>query len=443
MPVRSAMMKNVMATDDPIKKKVHPEIERRFARVRELQAQGLDFIQASGLADLENRLEHWPPAWGNNLLVLIYGDFQPPKEDVAFPDLGIRMGAQKREGTIISDALIVLDAYVSVEDRSITSVLDAVRRINVFMGAWALTDWAHGYRGWWCYLMHGGIGGVMGEIDPAAIEVAVKGVLGLRADVRRRIDAALYWIRATRRLVRNSHHDAILQLYADYWNAFECLVEAVALAIPPPKPTRAAKQAQIDAFVSMHPHLTASDLTELYQQIVNPGFVGKAQYALRVCFKDEADRYIHECFARPERRERCTTFATPSTTGTWMPRIRASYSEFRLGTTDCGGLFGECSPVSFRFPRPWTSPGSVLLDEAPVRHALQPGRVGQGSAQNAVSAMDVVVMRTPDIGRSNAGCGPAIWTNAGVMPNRKGRGSRQDERARIAMVRTWERTQQL
>ena len=295
---------NEMVTDDPAKKKADPDIDRLFERARELRGQGVDIMQAVGLADLENRLQRWPPAWGDDLHILVYGDFEPPPEDVSFPDLGIRLGAKKREGSVISDALTVLDAYVSVTDKSIVSVLDAVRRINVFIGAWALTDWAHGHRGWWCYMTHGTGGGAIGKIEPAAVESAVKGVLRLRPEVRRKIDAALYWIRATRRLVRSSHHDAILQLYADYWNAFECLVEAVALAVPPAKPSRISKQAQIDAFISSRAKLTASDITELYQQVVNPGFVGKAQHALRVCFKDQADRYIRECFSRPQRRER-------------------------------------------------------------------------------------------------------------------------------------------
>jgi hypothetical protein len=37
---------------------------------------------------------------------------------------------------------------------------------------------------------------------------------------------------------------------------------------------------------------------------VNPSFVGEASPALRVCFEEEADHYIRECFTLPRRQDR-------------------------------------------------------------------------------------------------------------------------------------------
>ena len=107
-------------------------IERMLARARELRAQGLDPYHASGLANLELRLEFWPSGWApDSLHVLVYGDFEPPPTDVEIHALGIRVGSQKREGTVISDALTVVEAQVAVAERSLAAVLEASRRMNV------------------------------------------------------------------------------------------------------------------------------------------------------------------------------------------------------------------------------------------------------------------------------------------------------------------------
>jgi hypothetical protein len=294
-----------MSMDRPEEASDSPVIDRLIARARELQQQGSEYYQAFGLADLETRISCWPPAWGDDLWILLYGDFTPPPDDVAFPDLGIRVGAKKREDSVIKGALTVLDAHVTVQDKSLDSVLDAVRRINVLIGAWTLVDWAHGHRGWWCYITHGTPGGGLGKLDGAAVEAAAKRVLNLPLPLRRKLDAALYWIRATRSFALGvTPPAAVLEMYSHYWNAFECLVEAVAVAHPPQKLPRDQKQAQIDTFVNARDTLTARDIAELYHQVVNPGFVGKATHALRVCFQDEADRYIRECFSRPDQKER-------------------------------------------------------------------------------------------------------------------------------------------
>jgi hypothetical protein len=52
--------------------------DRMFARARELQGNGLDWLQANGIAWLEERIRQWPQAWGDDLRVLLYGDFKVP-----------------------------------------------------------------------------------------------------------------------------------------------------------------------------------------------------------------------------------------------------------------------------------------------------------------------------------------------------------------------------
>ena len=50
--------------------------------------------------------------------------------------------------------------------------------------------------------------------------------------------------------------------------------------------------------------LTAADVQKCYQDLVNPGFVGKASHALKVCFGSDGDRYAEECFRLSPQEER-------------------------------------------------------------------------------------------------------------------------------------------
>ena len=63
--------------------------EQIFARARDLQTEGLDWLQAMQRADMEARIRSWPSKWGDDFHVLIYGDFNPPENDLIFRELGI------------------------------------------------------------------------------------------------------------------------------------------------------------------------------------------------------------------------------------------------------------------------------------------------------------------------------------------------------------------
>jgi hypothetical protein len=58
-------------------------------RAKELQATGMTRGVAVSTAMLEERIARWPPEWGNELQILIYGDFQPPPSSLHFPELKI------------------------------------------------------------------------------------------------------------------------------------------------------------------------------------------------------------------------------------------------------------------------------------------------------------------------------------------------------------------
>jgi hypothetical protein len=62
-------------------------------RAAELQKAGLSHWVALDRAYREYLIAHWPPAWGDDLKVLIFGDFDAPDHDLDCPSLGITVEA--------------------------------------------------------------------------------------------------------------------------------------------------------------------------------------------------------------------------------------------------------------------------------------------------------------------------------------------------------------
>lgn len=286
--------------------KTWPQAQNAFLeRTNDLHRQGYDWSEAFGRAQIEQCIEAWPSAWGEDLEVLVYGDFKPPDEDLIIPALGITVYKEKLEKTVIRSAMCVLKARVKITEKSLAAITDAARRINVFLGAWTLVEWGNGACGWWSYVTHGNCGGVGTVLAHEGLERAIQGVIDLPEAVRRRVDAALYWVREPRRLLLEACRSDVLRIYSAYWNAFECLVEAVATLRPQQKPSKSEKQRLIDEFVAARDgNLTSSDIAECYREIVNPGFVGKASHALKTCFPEDADYYIEECFRLSQQGNR-------------------------------------------------------------------------------------------------------------------------------------------
>lgn len=279
--------------------------ERMIASAQGLKNEGLAWHLAFGIARLEERVLKWPPARGDDLRVLLYGDFQAPDSTLTYPSLGITVHPEKKDNTVIHGALTVLEATVKVEEKSVPALIDAARRINLLLGTYTLYEWGNAGFGWWSWVTHDSGGGVLTKLTHDGIERSTTAVLNLPSVVRRKVEAALFWVREPRNLLLESYRPDILRVYSSYWNAFECLVEAVGILKPRPKLTKSEKQAQIDEFVRQRGwKLTAEDIQDCYYNFVNPGFVGKASHALSVCFSNEGERYAEECFRLPNRHDR-------------------------------------------------------------------------------------------------------------------------------------------
>ena len=153
--------------------------------------------------------------------------------------------------------------------------------------------------------------------------------------------------------MREFQRNDLLRVYSAYWNAFECLVEAVNVQRPKRKLSKSEKQQMINDFISQRSgSLTPDDIQKCYQEIVNPGLVSKASHALQQCFGDEAEKYIDECFRIPDKAERLYNIRNAINHGEVdaenleeLIRIEARLTRLWLITW---GMFGRIVP----FPAP-------------------------------------------------------------------------------------------
>jgi hypothetical protein len=203
----------------------------------------------------------------------------------------------------------VLDVWIKVEEKSASAVMDALRRLNIFLGMWVLSGGCYAC-GWFSAVIHGLVspGAGFSDRDIKSLDPSFDVVLKLPDPVRQKVCAALYWVRAPKNASMEYYiyENDLLRIYSGYWNAFECLVDAVNMIVPQPSFPRLEKQKKIDEFIEKqianHGKITAEDIHNCYSKIVNPGFKGKAINALTVCFLDPAP-LIKECFEMPEKRD--------------------------------------------------------------------------------------------------------------------------------------------
>lgn len=275
-----------------------------LARTRELIAEGSDHSRAHNTAWLEHRIKIWKEKWGNNFWVLIYGDFKPPTEEFRIEDLGITIHPEIIEKSVVSNsATCVLKASIEIEELSVPSILDAINRINLFLGSWVLVTWGNAPCRWWSWLTHDSGGSISEPIVHKDLAKTISSVVGLPKNIRNKIDAALYWVREPKSLMRESPRSDLLRVYVSYWNAFECLVEAVDILKPQSKLSKLEKQKRLDDYLSkLAGNPKPSDIMECYK-IVNPGFKAKAINALNVCFGENSQAKIDDCFNQEDKAD--------------------------------------------------------------------------------------------------------------------------------------------
>src|SRR5262249_35702527 len=93
-----------------------------------------------------------------------------------------------------------------------------------------------------------------------------------------------------------------MAVYVGYWNALECLVDAANMLVPRPRLPRDEKAHLIaQRITECGGTLTATQLVDLYREVVDPGFKASASHAMHALLGDDATRYIGEAFASQPR----------------------------------------------------------------------------------------------------------------------------------------------
>ena len=271
-----------------------------------------DLINSKEVDELEQRIkDYWPESWGDNLHVWIYGDFDPPSKDIILPALEITINHEAKDKTkrvIARSAQCEIEASIKIKNKSVDDIIHAVNRLNLFLGTWTLIEGGNGACSWWSPIAQDRRVAQLMQLGDYDINPVIDRILSLPKPVRQKINAALYWIREPRNQLSESYRSDLLRKYSAYWNAFECLVDAVNKIRPESKLSKSAKETQINEFIdaikSQNGKLTSKDIIECYSKIVNPGFKAEASHALTVCFPDDSAQYIKECFEICEKPNR-------------------------------------------------------------------------------------------------------------------------------------------
>lgn len=84
--------------------------------------------------------------------------------------------------------------------------------------------------------------------QPERIRKVAEVLEAMDARVKRKVRSALYWIREPRALMMEGYRPDVLRLYAGYWNAFECLIDAMCQLRPLQKMSPTEKREAVDSF---------------------------------------------------------------------------------------------------------------------------------------------------------------------------------------------------
>ena len=270
-----------------------------------------DDYNSKEVDELEQRIkDYWPESWGDNLHVWIYGDFDPPSKDIFLPALEITINHEAKDKTkrmIARSAQCEIEASIKIKNKSVDDIIHAVNRLNLFLGTWTLIEGGNGACSWWSPIAQDRRVAQLMQLGDYDINPVIDRILLLPKPIRQKINAALYWIREPRNQLSDSYRSDLLRKYSAYWNAFECLVDAVNKRTPEKRLSPSAKKAQIKGLIdgiiikAKNGELTPEDISDCHFKM-NPGFRSDASRALKVCFPKDADRFIYDCFEIREER---------------------------------------------------------------------------------------------------------------------------------------------
>jgi len=278
--------------------------------VKKLREEGKSYTEAHELADLDMKIVQWPKNWGNDLVASLYG-FLEINERIELPELGItiepeRNVPKKDSGKFVFNAPYAYSATVQLSNRDTVSVLDARKRLEQFLSAWRMTEWPGRDVNYWCHLFYRGVGGVQTRLDSEKLEDIKRALSVITKYTEHQqvlIWQAAWWLRQCNEPLFSNPNPSVFREYLAYWNALECLTEAICDIIKPKKLSKLEKNILISKyFTQINRAPTSADIDKIYNRVVNPGLPRKVQHAFIVCFRYVGNQYYDECFKKQPKK---------------------------------------------------------------------------------------------------------------------------------------------
>ncbi len=280
--------------------------------VKKLREEGKSYTAAHELAGLDMKIRSWPKGWGEDLVASIYG-FLEIQVKVELPELGIIIEPKKEVpkkdgGKFVFGAPYAYSAKLELSSKDKESVLDARNRLEKFLSAWRMTEWPGREVNYWCYLFSKGGGGVLTSLDNEKLEDikrALSTITKYTESQRALIWQAAWWLRQCNDSFFNNPNPSVFREYLAYWNALECLTEAICDINKPKKLTKQEKNSIINQYLSKINRVpNVEDIYKLYNHVIDPGLSQKIQHAFLVCFRHVGNQYYEECFKKQPKKSR-------------------------------------------------------------------------------------------------------------------------------------------
>ena len=276
-----------------------------MAIVKKLHEEGKSFTEASELAGLDLAIKQWPKAWGEDLVVPIYGDLEI-QVGVEIPELGITIQPEKEvpkgdKGKFVFGAPYAYSAKVQISSKDTVNVLGAINRLEKFLSAWRMTEWPGRAISYWCHFFSRG-GAAVSCLDSERldnIKKALSAISKYTEHQQRLIWQAAWWLRQCESSLYGNPNPSVFREYLASWNALECLTEAICDIRKPTKLTTLQRNTIIQQYMAqISRQLTSRDIDKLYKGVVNPGLPQKVKHAFSVCFGVVGNQYHIECFKK-------------------------------------------------------------------------------------------------------------------------------------------------
>jgi hypothetical protein len=248
----------------------------------------------------------WPEKWGNSFQVELFGSFRL-KGALSFKDLGVTIDGRREFGKANFGARWFYGAKVNVRTRDLAGFLNGLERLERAIGVLHLAS-VQSFRNcgpgvaiqYQCAFFEFEVWGPeLATSDWRAVDITEsRGLaLSISADVAALEQStallvwrAVWWIRHARHdEFTGQQHPSLFLIYLSYWNALECLIQAVEFIKPPAKPSKNEKNAAVAAFfLRLARPPTAADVADCFHQLVNPGIKSRARNAFE--FAESTDK---------------------------------------------------------------------------------------------------------------------------------------------------------